>query len=100
MAALPLAPTHARALMAAPEHSCVGEMLSLLAILSVDGAIFFAPAAQREAAADAKRPFLSAQVSLNPHPNPNLNPNLNPNPNPNPNPDPSPNPNPNPNPKP
>ena len=80
MAALPLAPTHARALMAAPEHGCVPEVLSLLAILSVDGAIFFAPAAQREAAADAKRPFLSAQVTRTLRPNRTPAPNRNRNP--------------------
>ena len=61
MAALPLAPTHARALVAAPEHGCLPEMLTLIAILSVDGALFFAPHAQRDAAAEAKRQFLHAQ---------------------------------------
>ena len=88
MAALPLAPTHARALMAAPEHACVPEVLSLLAILSVDGAIFFAPAAQREAAADAKRPFLSAQVARTLRPNRTPPPNRNRNPHPHPHPEP------------
>jgi HrpA-like RNA helicase len=40
MSHMPLDPPYARALLAAAEHGCVGPMLSLAAIVSVDGALF------------------------------------------------------------
>ncbi|KAJ1624625.1 hypothetical protein T492DRAFT_1147846 [Pavlovales sp. CCMP2436] len=47
MSQMPLDPPYARALLAAAEHGCVGPMLSLAAIVSVDGALFVGGGAAR-----------------------------------------------------
>jgi len=61
MAKLPLEPSYSKALLAAGAEGCCTQMLSLIAILAVDGSAFAAPAEQREAANDAKRRFSSPQ---------------------------------------
>lgn len=40
MARMPLEPSYARALLAARAHDCVGPMLTLTAVMSVEGALF------------------------------------------------------------
>merc|ERR1712032_285034 len=61
MASLPLDPAYAKALLAARGKSCVSHMLALLAILCADGALFYAPYAQQEAADEARMRFASSQ---------------------------------------
>lgn len=59
MSALPVSPMIARSLLEATRLGCTEDMVALAAILSVEGAVFFTPAAQRDAARAAHRRFLS-----------------------------------------
>jgi len=61
MARLPLDPSYAKALLAARGKPCVSHMLALLATLCADGALFYAPYQQHEAADEARKRFASTQ---------------------------------------
>jgi HrpA-like RNA helicase len=54
MARLPLEPPYARALLAAREHGCVGPMLSLAAVMSVEGSLFVGAGAGGRGAGGAR----------------------------------------------
>jgi HrpA-like RNA helicase len=59
MSRIPTSPLVARSLLEAARLGCVEDMVALAAILSVEGGIFFAPVAQRDAARAAHRRFIS-----------------------------------------
>jgi HrpA-like RNA helicase len=59
MSNIPASPMLARSLLEASRLGCVEDMVSLAAILSVEGGVFFAPPAQRDAAKAAHRRFVS-----------------------------------------
>ena len=57
MSKLPLDPSYSKALLAASDNACVSPMLSLIAMLSTEGAAFVSPPHSRELADEAKRRF-------------------------------------------
>ncbi|KAH9912698.1 P-loop containing nucleoside triphosphate hydrolase protein [Epithele typhae] len=57
MAALPLEPPLARAVLAGAELGCGAELIALASVLSASSPLFIDAAAAREAAADARRKF-------------------------------------------
>lgn len=59
MSQIPTSPMLARSLLEATRLGCVEDMVSLAAILSVEGGVFVAPVAQRDAARAAHRRFVS-----------------------------------------
>jgi ATP-dependent RNA helicase DHX33 len=63
MSKLPLEPSYSKALLqASGDDTCMSPMLTLVAMLSVEGAAFVAPAAARERADEARRRFACAQA--------------------------------------
>uniref|UniRef100_A0A7S1CH90 RNA helicase n=1 Tax=Bicosoecida sp. CB-2014 TaxID=1486930 RepID=A0A7S1CH90_9STRA len=60
MAALPLEPRYGLLVIKAQEFGCGEEILSLVALLSVEG-LFFSPRDKQEAAAKARRKFVAAE---------------------------------------
>jgi len=61
MARFPLDPMAARAALYAADTGCADTTLAVLAMLSTDGAVFFAPRERRAEAAEAKKRFLSPE---------------------------------------
>ena len=57
MAAFPLEPPLARAVVASREFGCTLEVLDIVSVLSASSKLFFDSADEREAAADARRKF-------------------------------------------
>ncbi|TBU27060.1 P-loop containing nucleoside triphosphate hydrolase protein [Dichomitus squalens] len=57
MAAFPLEPPLARALLAAPELGCTSEVLAIVSVLSSSSSLFVNSHDARDAAADARRKF-------------------------------------------
>lgn len=62
MAKLPLEPAYAKALLDTRVHGCASFMLTLVAMLSVEGNAFVAPPNAREQADEARRRFTSSQA--------------------------------------
>ena len=62
MSKLPLDPSYSKALLEASHAGCLPAMLSLIAMLSVEGSAFVSPPSQRELADEAKRRFSSLQA--------------------------------------
>lgn len=60
MAALPLEPRYALLLLKAQEFGCGEEMISLVALLSVEG-LFFSPRDKRDVAEKARRKFVASE---------------------------------------
>ncbi|KAJ2720098.1 DEAH-box ATP-dependent RNA helicase prp22 [Coemansia sp. Benny D115] len=54
MAEFPMSPQLAKALLASVEYGCSEEMLTIAAMLSVDGSVFYRPK-EKQAAADSKK---------------------------------------------
>lgn len=59
MATIPVAPKLARALLESIRIGCVDAAVAAAAMLSVEGGVFLAPAARRDAAKSAQRRFMS-----------------------------------------
>ncbi len=59
LAHFPLEPTLARAIITSPELGCSNEVLSVVAMLSVDS-VYFCPHDKREKAASVQQKFVSA----------------------------------------
>lgn len=57
MAAFPLEPYHARAVIASREHGCTHEILNIISVLSASSKLFFDTADQRDAALAARLKF-------------------------------------------
>lgn len=57
MAAFPLEPTHARAVLASKERACTSEVLDIISVLSASSKLFLDVSEQREAIGDARRKF-------------------------------------------
>ena len=62
MARLPLEPSYAKALLRAADFDCALQMLSLVAMLSVEGSAFVAPPNAREKADEARARFACPQA--------------------------------------
>ncbi|XP_078605493.1 ATP-dependent RNA helicase DHX33-like [Branchiostoma floridae x Branchiostoma japonicum] len=60
MAAFPLDPRFAKVILAAKDHHCTEEILTIVAMLSVDS-VLFTPASKRELAAAVRRKFMSEE---------------------------------------
>ncbi|KAJ7644364.1 P-loop containing nucleoside triphosphate hydrolase protein [Roridomyces roridus] len=58
MAAFPLNPVHARALIASKEHACTAEVLDIISVLEASSTLFVDVADKRTAIADARRKFI------------------------------------------
>ena len=58
MSQLPLDPTYAKALLCGAERGVAVHMLSLVSMLSVEGATFYAPQNKRSEADEARRRFV------------------------------------------
>jgi HrpA-like RNA helicase len=57
MAAFPLEPSYARAMLASQEYSCAAELLDIISVLSASSKLFFDTAEQRDAASEARQRF-------------------------------------------
>ncbi|KAK4312289.1 hypothetical protein Pmani_016270 [Petrolisthes manimaculis] len=60
MAQFPLEPRYAKVILSGPEYGCTDEVLSIIAALSSES-VFVNPSGKREAAAIAKRKFISVE---------------------------------------
>ncbi|KAJ7695774.1 P-loop containing nucleoside triphosphate hydrolase protein [Mycena rosella] len=58
MAAFPLEPAHARALLASKDLACTAEVLDVVSVLAASGGLFVDAAAQRTGIAEARRKFV------------------------------------------
>ncbi|KAJ7043812.1 ATP-dependent RNA helicase Prh1 [Mycena alexandri] len=58
MAALPLEPTHARAVLASKDLACTAEVLDIVSVLSANGALFLDATDKRAEIAEARRKFV------------------------------------------
>lgn len=57
MSALPIDPKYSKMIMVSREHECTREIVSLVALLSVDS-VFYTPHNRRDEAMEARRKFL------------------------------------------
>jgi ATP-dependent RNA helicase DHX33 len=57
MAAFPLEPYYARAIIASKEYGCSSEVLEIISVLSASSKLFFDTTDQRESAVEARRKF-------------------------------------------
>ncbi|KAF9046657.1 P-loop containing nucleoside triphosphate hydrolase protein [Panaeolus papilionaceus] len=60
MAAFPLEPQHACAVIASKEYGCTAEVLDIVSVLSASSKLFFDVSEQRDAVAEARRKFRHA----------------------------------------
>ncbi|KII90512.1 hypothetical protein PLICRDRAFT_39073 [Plicaturopsis crispa FD-325 SS-3] len=60
MAAFPLEPNHARAILASKDEGCTSEVLDIVSVLSASSKLFFDTTDQRDAATETRRKFRHA----------------------------------------